>query len=243
MAENGHGDQGSWEPTHPETGQPLTPLQRVLWRFRMAGQEGIVMWRGFNNVEDVARDINADLMFGLSNQSLIIVSKLREIWDDFGSLAQFDPRVVPTRRAVQPFIDRIDVWPELRTFRNTTLAHAYLDKNKKLLPPTALIRAGKVPSYHAEIVLLLRLVVFTSAAVLQVFEDDYAPIDALTRDGPGKVPIDKGPGVDAGTDVDPALTPILAEVDRRCESQFGARLDGRVFRTFIEAINRKSRGR
>lgn len=199
------------------------------------------MWRGFNNVDDVAKDINADLLFGLSNQSLIIVSKLREIWDDFGSLGRTDPRVVQARRAIQPFIDRIDVWPELRTFRNTTLAHAYLDKNGRLLPPTALLRSGKVPSYHAEMILLLRLVVFVAAAVLQVFEEDYAPIDALTRDPVGLPPIDKGPGVAQGAEVDPALTPILEEVDRRCEAELGRRLDGRVFQTFIEAINRKSR--
>ena len=90
------------EPSHPETGDPLTDLERTLWRFRMVAHEAQVMWRGFNQYDDSAKAINQDLMFGLSNQALITVSKFLEIWDDFGSLAKTDARVICSRRAVQP---------------------------------------------------------------------------------------------------------------------------------------------
>lgn len=231
---------GAMEPVHPSTGEPFTALERVLWRFRMAGHEATVILRGLNNVEDVAKDVNNDLMFALTNQALIIVSKFREVWDDFGSLAKVDDRVIPVRRSLQPLVSRIDVWKGLKTYRNTTLAHAYLDKQHRLLPPTALIRAGAVPSFHAEILLLLKLVFFGTAGVLQVFEDEYSAISSTTRDQPGFV-LERGPGIELGSEIDSALGEIASAVDRSFQDEFGERLGGQVFAAFGEAFNRASR--
>ena len=83
------------EPVHPETGQPLTELERFLWRFRMVAHEAQVMWRGFNAYEDVQQSINDHLMFSLTNQALLIVTKFLEVWDGFASLAKTDHRIVP----------------------------------------------------------------------------------------------------------------------------------------------------
>jgi hypothetical protein len=206
----------------------------------MAGHEATVMWRGFNGVDDVARDINTDLLFGLSNQCLIIVSKFREVWDDFGRLASVDPRIVPTRRAVQPIIDRIDVWPGLRTFRNATLAHAYLDKSGRLLPPTALIRSGQAPTFHAEAILLVRAVVMAVIAILTVFEKEYEAIDPITRDPPG-APTGRGPGIALGTEIDPELKRVVTQVDKRLQDQLGLVTEGRIVQTFQQALTPRPR--
>ena len=44
-------------------------------------------------------------------------------------------------------LDRILIWKGLETFRNSTLAHAYLTKEGKLLPPWQLFRTGLVALY------------------------------------------------------------------------------------------------
>ena len=198
------------------------------------------MCRGFKTEEDAGRDINADLMFGLANQSLLIVQKFREVCDDFGSLAKTDPRVVSGRRVAKPIVDRVEVWRGLRTHRNTTLAHAYLDSADSIVPPTALIRDGTVPTFHAEILLLLQLVVHATAVVLQVFEEDYVAIDAVTRDPPG-APIAKGPGIEAGTEIVAELSKVMGEVDKLFRSEFGVPFGGKIVDGFRAALNRPSR--
>lgn len=223
------------EPLHPETGKPLTDLERALWRFRMVAHEAAVMWRGFNGVKDVERDINADLMFGITNQALVIVCKFLEVWDDSGSLAPAEPRIILARRAAQPIIDRIRRWKGLETFRNTTLAHAYLDKDDKLLPPWELFRRGLAPTYHAEIVLLLQCVVFGALAILAVFEKEYAPLDKLA--GPGDMPLPPpSPGISLGTEIEGELKAITQQVDFALRRDFGITGDSPLFVTFKRSL-------
>ncbi|MCZ6761266.1 MAG: hypothetical protein O7D29_13005 [Gemmatimonadetes bacterium] len=228
------------EPRHPQTGEPFTELERVLWRFRMAAHEATTMWRGFNSVEDVERDINSELMLGLTNQCLIIVTKFREVWDDFGSVAKDDPRVVLTRRAVQPLVDRIDVWPGLRDFRNTALAHAYQDKAGKLVPPTALIRSGAAPTFHAEIILLMQLVVFGVLAVLLVFDAEYRGIDNTTRDAEQLVPT-AGPGIALGSEIDRELRRIAHKVQAGLDRELGVTPGGDMMEMFKNALRPRDR--
>src|SRR5437870_8296908 len=130
------------EPLHPITRQPLSELDRFLWRFRMVAQEALLMRRGFNKTGDAAKVLNEELLFFLTNQALIIVCKFLEIWDGFGALEK-DAKIRQLRRAIQPFIDRIRVWSGLRMFRGTALAHPYLTKDKKLIGPWQLLFEGK----------------------------------------------------------------------------------------------------
>lgn len=60
------------------------------------------MVRGFYVEEGTSSSVNSDLMFGLTNQALILVCKFLEVWDSTSALAKSDPRIVDTRRAVQP---------------------------------------------------------------------------------------------------------------------------------------------
>lgn len=222
------------EPLHPETGEPLTNLERTLWRFRMVAHEAQVLWRGFNHYDDAAQAINEDLMFNLSNQALIIVSKFLEIWDDFGSLAKSDSRVICTRKAVQPAVDRILVWKGLEQFRNTTLAHAYVTKDGKLLPPWELTHTEQAPTYHAEIILLFQCVVFAVLAILSVFEEEYSPLDPLT--GPPKEQPGFGPGIAKGTEIQPTLKKIMSQVDASLLAECGVVVKGPLLTTFANAI-------
>ena len=238
MSSSGPNEPG--EPAHPDHGAPLDPLERALWRFRLVGHEATVLCRGFKTEADAGRDVNADLKFVIANQSLLIVSKFREVWNEFGRLASTDARVVSARRATQPIVDRIDVWTGLRTHRNTTLAHAYLDSTDAILPPTSLIRDGTVPTFHAEILLLVHLVVHATAVVLQAFEDCYVAIDPVTRDAPATV-VEKGPGIESGDEIDAELGAVMDRVSEVYKAEFGVPLGGRIVETFRAALNRPSR--
>lgn len=222
------------EPLHPVRRDALTPLERFLWRFRMAAHEAQVMWRGFNAYPDAATAINEDLMFSLAHQALIIVCKFLEIWDEFGSLAKEDRRVVPMRRALQAIIDRIRIWEGLEIYRNTTLAHPYASKTGELLPPWELLQTGQAPSYHAEQILLLQLVVLAVAGILTVFETEYRPIDSLC--GPIGSQSGPGPGISKGMEIDGVLRPLLTEVDRRLKAECGVVVKGDLPKTFQTAI-------
>ena len=223
------------EPLHPATGRPLTDLERILWRFRMVAHEAKVMWRGFIRYPDAAAAINDDLMFGLTNQALIIVTKFLEVWKASSGLAKTDRRIVLARKAIQPVLDRILIWKGLETFRNSTLAHAYLTKEGKLLPPWQLFRTGLAPSYHAEIIVLLQLVVFGSLGVLLAFETEYGAIDPITR-SPDQSSLDPAFGISLGTEIKPAVRAVCAEVDAGLMRELGIRAKGPLFDTFRNAL-------
>lgn len=224
------------EPLHP-SGRPLTELERLLWRFRMVAHEASNMWRGFTRVPDVARTINDDLMFGLTNQALVIVCKFLEVWRASSSLAKANPRIVPARRAIQPVIDRLERWRGLDIFRNSTLAHAYTTSEGKLLPPWQLFRAGLAPSYHAEIIVLLQLVVFGSLGMLLAFEKEYTAIDPIAR-APDVPVLDPAPGISLGTEIAPAVRSVCAQVDAGLMKELGLRAQGPIFDTFKNALAR-----
>lgn len=199
----------------------------------MASHEGQQMWRGFNRYKDAEAAINEELMFGLTNQALVIVTKFLEVWNDFGP--RLDGRVIPCRKAVQPLVDRMQVWKGLDAFRNTTLAHAYLDKSGQLLPPWELIKGELAPSYHAEIILLLQCVVFAVLSILVVFEKEYLALDSIT--GPGSLtPPSAGPGISTGPEIEKALRPICADVDRLLKQECGVTPKGPIYDGFKKSL-------
>ena len=224
------------EVLHPVRGTSLTPLERQLWRFRMVAVEVQSMLRGYYSVDDVARVIPDELMFSLTNHALILVSKFLEVWDDFGSLATAEPRVVPARQAVDPFVSRLLVWKGLETFRNTVLAHPYETKDGKLVGPWYLLHSRRAPTYHAEAILLLHLVNLTVAAILSVFYQEYRALGpALRATYPSP---DAGPGISRGDQIQPAHRALTAEVDKRLKA-LGVPASNPVFGEFTEATNPK----
>jgi hypothetical protein len=223
------------EPSHPVTGQPLSALERQLWRFRMVAHEASGMWRGLRRVPADSGALNDDLMFALSNHALVIVCKFLEIWDDLGSLAKDYPRVIPTRRAVQPLIDRIRIWRGLDEFRNTTLAHAYLTKAGTLLPPWTLLRAGQAPTYHAEMLLLLQTCVFASLGVLLAFEAEYTPIDPIAR-AADESDVPPEPGVGRVDEIDGILRPLCAQVSQSLLKDLNIKSQGPLYDTFRRSL-------
>jgi hypothetical protein len=221
------------EPVHPVRGDALTPLERQLWRFRTAANEAQVMLRGFHQTGDVAKALNDDLLFSLTNHALIIVCKFLEVWDDFGRIAGTDLRVRDTRRAVQPYIDRIRVWKGLEQFRNGTLAHAYLTKEGgQLIGPWDLLAAHKAPSYHAECLLLLQCAKWAALAVLCSFAAEYVPLRPILRSA-APAP-SRGPGIANGKEIDVETRRLAIEVDERL-SRIGIMVGGTVAQEFVEA--------
>jgi hypothetical protein len=219
---------------HPIRGDALTELETFLWRSRMVAHEAQTMMRGLNHFPDAAAALNDDLFFSLTNHALIIVCKFLEVWDDSNSLSKLDLRIIPMRKAVTPFVHRIQVWTGLRSMRNSALAHAYLDKDGNLVAPWQQIAGGAAPSYHAEIILLLQLVYLSVLVILTVFESEYRLIDPLC--GPGDVRIlPKGPGISLGTEIEGVLKPIAARVERSLNEELGLTVQGPLLKAFKNA--------
>lgn len=200
----------------------------------MVAHEAQVMTRGFNHYPDAAKAINEDLLFSLTNHALIIVSKFLEVWDDSNGFAKTDPRVIPMRKVLKPFLDRIYLWTGLKGLRNSGLAHAYLDKQGNLAPPWQPLGAGKAPTYHAEIILLLQLVYLSVLVILTVFHKEYAPIDPLC--GPGSThEVTAGPGITHGSEIKTTLNPLAQQVEQRLKEGFGMVVQGPLLKAFIQA--------
>lgn len=222
------------EPRHPQTGAALTELERQLWRLRMAAHEATEVLRGLNQYPDAAATINDALWFTITNQCLLIVSKFLEVWDDFGALAKTDARIVEVRRSAQPLLDRLAVWPGLRDFRNTAGARAYTDKAGALVPPWILLAGNKAPVFHAEIILLLKLVPLSVTVALSAFNGEFTGIEPLC--GPGGVPLpDAAPGIRDGHEIDPALVPIVSVVVARYTAAFGQPISSAIVDMFRRA--------
>ncbi len=223
---------------HPVRDNALTELEKFLWRFRMVAHEAQEILRGYHNTPDVAQDINVELLFSLSNQGLLIVSKFLEIWDPFGSLAKTNQRVREVRKAVQPIIDRIRVWPALKQFRDTTLAHPYLSRSDDLVGPWELLADHKAPTFHAEVILLLYLVDSSVLALLVAFSEEYVPLRPLLR---SSLPAPKaGPGITLGTEIQPAHAQLAAQVNAALKAM-GIGGDSEIVNEFNRARNGPSK--
>jgi hypothetical protein len=196
---------------HPIRGGALSPLERELWRLRMVALESQVMLRGYFSVPNVAESIPDGLLFSLANHALIIVAKFLEVWHDFGTLVPNQPRVLDVRRAVTPFVKRIEIWKGLRTFRNTALAHPYTTLDGRLVGPWYLMEEHRAPTYHAEVILLLQCVMYAVAGTLAGFSEEYKALGPSFRSAE-PVP-DGGPGIQVGVDIDGVIHPLLRQVE------------------------------
>jgi hypothetical protein len=200
----------------------------------MVAHEAQVMMRGFNRYPDAAKALNDDILFSLTNHALIIVSKFLEVWDDSNGFAKSDPRIIPMRKTLSPFLDRVRVWKGLKSMRNSALAHAYLDKEGELAPPWHPLGKGDAPTYHAEIMLLLQIVYLSVLVILTVFEKEFLPIERLCGPPQGDL-IDPAPGIAHGSEIQKALTPIALEVQDRLQAELGLSVQGPLLKAFIKA--------
>ncbi len=201
----------------------------------MVAQEGQILLRGLNHYRDAAASLNEDILFSLANQASIIICKFLEVWNSTGRHAKTDTRLVPRRRAVQPIVDRISVWKGLDLFRNCTLAHPYVTSDGKLVAPKTIIRQYGVPSYHAEVILLLRLVHYAVLVFLSGFQEEFLSVWPLdTKDA---TRLDPSPGIENGRQIDPELQRVLALTDALLV-QGGITIDqafGREFESRLKA--------
>ena len=182
----------------------------------MVAIEVQAMLRGYYSVDDVAKVIPDPLMFSLTNHGIILISKFVEVWDDFGTVASQDSRVIPARQAVDPFVKRILVWKGLVALRNSALAHAYETKDGRPVGPWYLLSTHAAPSYHAEVILLLHLVNLTAAAILAIFYNEYRALGPILR--PDLPNPSSGPGISKGDQIQPIQRQLTAEVDARLKA-------------------------
>jgi hypothetical protein len=225
------------EVVHPTRRDALTPLERELWRLRMVALEAQVMLRGYNSVTDVATAVPDGLLFSLANHALLIVAKFLEVWSDFGRLAKLDERVINARKAVAPLVRRVNVWTGLEDFRNTTLAHPYTDRSGRLVGPWFLMETHRVPTYHAEILVLLNCLMFAVAGTLAAFFDEYRALGPSFRSG-RPIP-DSGPGIELGTEIDSSVKSLLVDVDQSLQ-RLGVPAKNPVFAEFRNSIQPSS---
>jgi hypothetical protein len=212
----------------------LNDTELVLWRFRMAGHEATVVTRGLNKVGNLEK-IPSELFFAITQYALLVVAKFIEVWNDFGSLAPKDDRVVPARRALQPLVSRIQVWKGFEQHRNTTLAHAYLDSRGKPVPPWIATKELQAPTYHPEIILLLQLVVIANLCLAVIFAAEFRTLDPLSR-APSEWTVQPGPGVESYEQIEPVLAELRAEVDGLIAEGFPDAEIGDQFRTLYNKL-------
>jgi len=192
---------------------PLCPVGSVEIAGGLPAKMPAWMLRGFYSVDDVAKAIPDPLMFSLTNHGIILISKFLEVWDDFSGLASQDARVVPARKAVDPFIARILVWKGLVAFRHSALAHAYETKDGRPVGPWYLLATHAAPTYHAEVILLLHLVNLSTAAILAAFYKEYRDLGPVLK--PDLPNPDAGPGISTGDQIAAVQRQLTAEVDAR----------------------------
>lgn len=138
------------EPAHP-SGRPLTEFER---RLCLIGHEAHLLICALTSTEE--RKAASELVFTLQNYSLILLCSFLKIRAQFQSQSKHNRRVRQIAQAVSPYLDRINIWPELREFRNWILAHRYqIDPHPEFIPPWVVINTGRVPSSAPEWALLL----------------------------------------------------------------------------------------
>lgn len=205
----------------------------------MVAHEAHVMLRGFERTGDDPEVLNDDLLFSLSNQATLIITKFLEVWDDFGGCVPSDPRVLRSRQAVTPIVDRINVWPSLKRHRHTATAHAYLTRDGKLIAPWHYLASNEAPSFHAEVLLLLQLMTFGVLSVLSVFEVEYQslkPILANSIPQPGPEP-----GIAHGKEIPEEVRRVSDDVDKAMQS-YGVEVSRAIASEFAKASGRDMPG-
>ena len=181
--------------------------------------------RGYRATPDVSASINPDLLFSLSNQGTLIVCKFLEVWTSFGTVAKSESRVIEVRRCVQPIVDRIEIWDGMSVFRDSVLAHTYETTDGKLISPQFILQNFSVPSHHAEVMLLVDLVIFAVMAVLCAFSEAYLGIRELFGFLPSSLKVVQG--ITLGTEIFPAVKEVLRDVDTRL-ALIGVEIKGEV---------------
>ena len=127
------------------------------------------------------------------------------------------------------YVDRINIWPGLREFRNWILAHKYqIDDHPAFIPPWAMYRTGRVPSRAAEWLLLLDCVRQASAAVMAFYGDVYRTLAPVLDPGTQLVPIK---GARTGDEAEQERYDLAARMNEQLLN-LGVRLDDAVFREY-----------
>lgn len=233
------------EPVHPATGDPLTPLERQLLRLSLIAHEAENMIRGINRTSvamgaPIGDVVDDKLMFGILNQAKTLVCKFLEVWEDFPALREDHPAIIDVRIAAAPLVRRMMAWGGLADFRNTTLAHAYLNTKGQLVLPGAQIRTGRVPTYHAEAILLLYLIPLAALVMHSAFEAAFMAVEPLLRQGfDDDAPV--GQGITDGEEIFPELGRLSQEVDAKLNER-GLSISPILREHFKRTLNREEDG-
>jgi hypothetical protein len=218
---------GIEEPLHP-SGRELSDFERQLLRLRLIGHEAHLLICGLTRTDDRKRD--DDLVLTLQNFALILICRFLEIWGKFQSLGGDNRRVLEIARAASLYLDRINIWPGLREYRNWILAHRYqIDPHPAFIPPWIVHHTGRVPTKPAEWMVLLDCVQQASAAVMAYYGDIYRGLRAVLH--PGQEP-ETTRGVLTGEEAQAERERLAIEMGRRLAA-LGVRLDDPVFQEYV----------
>lgn len=217
---------GIQEPLHP-SGLSLTEFQRRLCRLYLIGHEAKQLICSALRTIDRKRD--TQLMFTLQHYALILICRFLEIWKQFQALAKTNHQIRDLASAMSIYVDRIQIWPGLKEYRNWIIAHNYqLGSNPEFLPPWVVLHTGRVPANAAEWLLLLDCVRFAVAGVMAYYADIVRGLDPVLDPGL-EPPLKKG--VKNDTEAQAERVKLAIEGDNRLE-ELGVDLCDPVFQRF-----------
>ncbi len=225
---------GIVEPSHPD-GRELTEFERRFLRLRLIGHEAHLLFCSITRTEDRKRD--GELALSVQNYALIVVCRFLEVWGQFQSLGKDNRRVRDFASAASPYLDRINIWPGLREFRNWILAHRYqIEANPEFIPPWVVMATGRVPTKPAELLLLLDCVRQVSACACAYYGDIYRSLQPLLRPDGEPTP---ARGVSTGEEAESERIAMAVSMTERM-ARLGANMNDPVFAEFtcrpLEAV-------
>ena len=115
-----------------------------------------------------------DIKYSISNKMLVDLCSFLDEWNILMSLAKKDEQLFTSAKIVQPAIDRIRSWSDIRKVRNTMLAHNFRDKKTgKLTCIQTNYLDAKVPRTYAEIMLLAEFAAYAVSTILCRHQADH----------------------------------------------------------------------
>jgi hypothetical protein len=216
----------SAEPFNPETGKPLSDLDRAPFRLNLLMTELTLVMRGLRGVTAIppGNPFAHEPRFLIDNVGMLVLAKFLEILASLEN-QRTDRRLAEVLKAIAPITARIRIWPSIESFRDQVHTHAYRTATGSIVNPAYLIASGEVPGTSAEVAVLISLTQFAVVVLLEAFFDEYWAILPLVNvDDPSPSSV----GVSDGTQVEQEVHRVINEVTPLITG-LGVNPFGRVF--------------
>lgn len=148
--------------------EALTEIQESL--FILISIQGVL--DEYKKVLDKQVSNKTDAAYTITTSQILITScSFLEEWEKFGSLAKQDRRIIEVRKITKPALKRIHSWKDLKTIRNSVLAHG-LRLNHK---PTLFHLKNEIdcPETYYDLKLLMGCIYLMKNVLLRFFHNEF----------------------------------------------------------------------